>query len=71
MNTWQFHLPIWYRIGLVWAISGSFIYSGLLIRAFPHLQTINLTYCTKSSLLLAFCILFNCITNLNQICLTP
>ena len=58
-------------MGLVWAISASFIYIGLLIRAFPHLQTLNLTYCLKSSLLHASCFLFNCMTNLNQICLTP
>ena len=60
MNIWQFHLPKWYRMGLVWAISASFIYTGLLIRSFPHLKTLNLTYCW-----------FNCMTNLTQICLTP
>ena len=71
MNTWLFHLPKCYRMGLVWAISASFIYTGLLIRAFPHLQTLNLTYCSISSLLLAFCFLFNCMTSLTQICMTP
>ena len=59
------------RVGLVWAISASFIYTGRLIRAFSHLQTLNLTYCSKSSLLLAFCFWFNCMTNLTQICMTP
>ena len=60
MKTWRFHLPKWYRMGLVWAISASFIYTGLLIRSFPHLKTLNLTYRW-----------FNCMTNLTQICLTP
>ena len=66
MNTWQFHLSKGYRMGLVWAISASFIYTGLLIRAFPHLQTLNLTYCSKYSLLHAFCFLFNCMTKLTR-----
>ena len=56
---------------LVWTISASFIYTGLLTRAFPHLQTLNLTYCSKSSLFHAFCFLFNWVTNLTQIYLTP
>ena len=82
MNIWQFHLPKWYRMGLVWAISASFIYTGLLTRAFPHLLALNLTYCSKSSLLLVFCFFFfNLITlfyvgivqklELTQICLNP
>ena len=71
MNIWQFHLPKWYSMGLLWAISASFIYTGLLTRAFPHLQTLNLTYCSKSSLFHAFCFLFNWVTNLTQIYLTP
>ena len=36
-----------------------FFYTGRLIRALPHLQTLNLTYCSKPSLLLPFCFLFN------------
>ena len=70
-NTWQYNLPQWYSMDLVWTISASFIYTGLLTRAFPHLQTLNLTYCSKSSLFHAFCFLFNWVTNLTQIYLTP
>ena len=42
---------------LVRGISVSFVYAGLLVRVFPHLHRFNLTYCSKSSLLLAFCFL--------------
>ena len=48
-----------------------FIYTGRLIRAFPHLKALNRTYCSKCSLLLAFCFLFNCMINLTQKCITP
>ena len=59
------------RGGSLWVISTSFVYTGRLIRAFPQLKTLNLTYCSKFSLLLAFSFLFNCMINLTQICMTP
>ena len=59
------------RGGTLWVISTSFVYTGRLIRVFPHLKTLNLTYWSKCSLLLAFCFLFNCMINLTQICMTP
>ena len=58
------------RGGSLWAISTSFFYAGRFIRAFPHLKTFNLTYCSKCFLLLACCFLFNCMINLTQICMT-
>ena len=47
--------------------SVSFVYTGLLVRAFPNLHRLNLTYYWKSSTLLAFCFLFVCITDPTQI----
>ena len=38
----------------------------LSIWAFPQLQKLNLTYCLKSSLLLAFCLLFVCMVAQTQ-----
>ena len=43
MNTRQFYLLNWQEVGHVWVISVSFVYSALLVWAFP-----------ASSLLLAF-----------------
>ena len=63
--------------GLRLKISGSvsFVYTGLLVRAFPHLHRLNLTYYskspTKSPTLLAFCFLFICVIDPTQICLSP
>ena len=54
MNTWQFNLSNWQWVGLMWAISISFAYTGLLVWAFPQSHKLNLTYCVKSSLLIAF-----------------
>ena len=52
-------------------ISVSFVYTGLLVRAFPHLHRLNLTYYSKSSVLLTFCFLFICIIDPTHICLSP
>ena len=45
-----------------------FVYSGLFVAVFPHLHGLNLTYCSKSSLLLAFCFLFVYVTGITEIC---
>ena len=58
------------RGGSLWVISTSFVYTGRLIRAFPLLKTLNLTYCSKCCLLLEFCFLFNCMINFTQTCMT-
>ena len=47
-------------MGPVWAICVYFVYTGLLIWAFPQVHRLNLTYCLKSSQLLAFCFLLVC-----------
>ena len=36
MNTWQFHLWNWQGTIFVWAVSVSFVYTGLLVWAFIH-----------------------------------
>ena len=54
-----------------WVSSGPSLLLLFKVEDFPHLQMLNLTYCSKSSLLLAFCFLFNCMTNLTQICMIP
>ena len=38
MNTRQFHLSNWEELGPVWAISVSYVYTGLLVWVFPQLQ---------------------------------
>ena len=53
-------------MGPVWAISVSFVYTGLLVWAFLQSHKLNLTYCLKSSLLLAFCFLFVCMVDQTQ-----
>ena len=64
------HFPNWSGLYSLWAISLSFVYTRLLVRAFPHLHKLNLTYHSKSSMLLAFCFLFICIIHPTQICLS-
>ena len=54
-TTWQFHLLNWQRVGPMRVIFLSFVYTGLLVWAFLQSHKLNLTYCFKSSLLLAFC----------------
>ena len=54
----------------MWAIFVSFVYTGLLVRAFSHLHILNFTHHSKSYLLLAFCFLFVCMTGLTEICLS-
>ena len=44
----------WHEEGAMWAISVSFVYTGLPVWAFPHSHKVNLTYCLKSPQLLAF-----------------
>ena len=65
-NTWQFHLSNWQDMGLMWAIS--FVYSELLVWAFPQSHRLNLSYYLKSSLLLAFCFLLACVVDQTQMC---
>ena len=57
MNTSQLHLFNWQGLGLMRVISISFVYTGLLVRAFPQSHNLSRTYRWKSSLLLAFCFL--------------
>ena len=52
----------------LWAISASFVYSDLLVKAFIRH---NPTYYSKSSPLLPFCFLFICMTYPTQICPSP
>ena len=65
------HLSNWSGVCPVGAISVSFVYTELLVRAFPHLPRLNLTYYSKSSPLLAFCFLFICMTDPTQVCPSP
>ena len=59
MNSWQFHLSNWHGVVCpTWAISISFVYTGLLASSFPQSHKFNLTDCLKSSLLLQFYFLF-------------
>ena len=67
MNTWEFHLLNWLGVHLMWVISFSFVYIGLLVWTFLQSHKLNLTYCLKSSLLLAFCFLFVCMVDQTQI----
>ena len=57
-------------MGPVWITSVSFVYTGLLIWVFSQLQKLNLTYCLKLSLLLAFCFLLVCMVNQTQMYLS-
>ena len=50
-------------VGPMWAFSVSFVYTVLLVWAFPQLHKLNLSYCLKSSLLLVFCFLFVCVVD--------
>ena len=70
MNSWQFHFSIWQGVGPVWAISISFFFYciELLVWEFPQSRRRNITYCLKSSLLLAFCFLLNCAVDQTQLC---
>ena len=68
MNTWEFHLSNWQGVGPVWVISVSFVYTGLLVLAFPQSHRLNLNYCSKFSLLLAFSFLFVCMVDQTQMC---
>ena len=54
-----------YGMGPMWGISVSFLYTGLLVWAFPKSQ-LNLAYGSKSFLVLAFCFLFVCMTDPTQ-----
>ena len=54
----------------VWATSVSFVYTRLLVRAFLQSSMLNLIYCLKSSLQLAFCFLFVCMVNQTQMYLS-
>ena len=64
------HLSNWQGVGPVWAISVSFVYTGLLVWAFLQWHKLNLYYCLNSSLLLAFCSLFVCIVDQTQMYLS-
>ena len=66
MNIWQFNMLNWQGVGPVRAISISFVYTRLLVSPFPLSHKLNLTYCLKSSLLLAFLFLFVCMINKTQ-----
>ena len=68
MNTSQFLLSNWQGLGLVWAISNSFVYTTLLVWAFPQSHRLNLNYSSKSFLLLAFCFVFVCMVDQTQMC---
>ena len=66
-NTWPFYLLNWQGVGSMWVISVSFVHTGLLVWAFLKPHKLNLTYCLKSSMLLAFCFMFVCIVDQTQI----
>ena len=50
---------------------GHLHYTRLLVRAFLQSHKLNLTYCSISCLLLAFCFLYVCIVDQNQMYLSP
>ena len=55
MNTFQFYLWNWQGISPVLAITVFvFVYTGLLVWAFPQSHRFNLTYSSKASLILRF-----------------
>ena len=60
MSTWQFHLSNRQGMGPAWAISSYFVYSELLVWAFPQSDSLNLTHCKISSLLLCI-LIFACL----------
>ena len=69
MNSWQFHFSNWQGVDPVRVIFVSFVYTGLLDYLSRHSHShikLNLTYCLKSSLLLAFCFLFVCAIDKTQ-----
>ena len=66
MNTFQLYLWNWQGISPVWAITVFFVYTGLLVWAFPQSHRLNLTYCSKASLILRFC--FFCMIYPTWIC---
>ena len=68
MNIWQFNLLNWQGVGPMLAISISFVCTGLIVWAFPQLHRLNLTYCLKSSLLLAFCFLLVFMIDQTRMC---
>ena len=51
-----------------WAISISFVYTGLFVWAFSQLHRLSFTDCSKSSLSLAFCFQFVCMVDPTQMC---
>ena len=55
MSICHFHLSNWVGVGPVRPISVSFYYTGLLVWGFLQPHKLNITYCLKSFLLLAFC----------------
>ena len=54
------------RVVPVWAISVSFVYTGLLVWALIQPHKLNLTYYFKSSLLLVFCSMHICTVDQSQ-----
>ena len=72
MNTWQFYLSNWQRVGPVWAIPISFVYTGFHVWAFLQSRKLNLTAWNLSCYLhFAFCLLvwlfkLNCTLYLSQ-----
>ena len=65
------HFSHWTGVCLVCGIFPSFVYTGLLVRVFPHLHRLNVTHYSKSSPLHAVCSLFICMTDPSQICPSP
>ena len=68
MNTWQFHLSNCQGLGPVSTFFVSFVYTLLLVWAFPVTQAWSLLF--NTSLLLAFCFLFVCMVDQTQMCLS-
>ena len=48
-----------HTMGPMWTIFVSFVYTGLLVRAFPYLHRLNLTYYSKSFRYLHFTFVFS------------
>ena len=68
INTWQSCMSNWQGMSPIWSISISFVYTELLVWAFPQSHRVNLMYCLKSSLLLAFSFLLVCMVDQIQMC---
>lgn len=56
----------WQEVGPMSAIFIFFVYIGSLVWAFPQSSKLYLTYCLRSSQLLTFCFLFDCMVNQTQ-----